>query len=144
MIPVAQIEYVKLPKSSKISRAIPKNRESGSESVFRKKKSPISGDRTSKQSGGKRESGGEKVTITAKVQTKRFSKSIGKGADREKKAGKRAVKELDDVICPFDSLVFLGDLNYRLELPRLEVTACTFLPFSMLSKDACLADTITA
>ena len=24
-------------------------------------------------------------------------------------------------LCPFDSLIFLGDLNYRMELPRLEV-----------------------
>lgn len=135
VIPVAQIEYVKLPKSSKFSGGNQKNRESGSESALRKKKTPISGDRTSKQSGRERESGGEKVTITAKVKTKRISKSISKGVEREKKAGKRTVKEVEDLICPFDSLVFLGDLNYRLELPRLEVTACTILLFSMPSYD---------
>jgi hypothetical protein len=127
VIPVAQIEYVKSPKSSKIRGEIQKNRESASESVLRKKKAPISGDRNSKQSGRKPDSDGGKVTITAKLKTKRISKTIVKGAEKEKRASKRTVKEVEDLICPFDSLVFLGDLNYRLELPRLEVTACTFL-----------------
>jgi hypothetical protein len=123
---VAQIGYVKSTKSSKIRGGIQRNRESVSESVLRSKKAPISGDRNSKQPGGKRDNDGGKVTITAKLKTKRSSKNVVKGTEKEKKAKKRTVKEVEGLICPFDSLVFLGDLNYRLELPRLEVTACTF------------------
>ena len=39
---------------------------------------------------------------------------------------KRKIKNLEVQVplCPFDSLIFLGDLNYRMELPRLEVRAC--------------------
>lgn len=35
--------------------------------------------------------------------------------------------EMEEQPCPFDSLIFLGDLNYRLDLPRLEVRAITLV-----------------
>ena len=36
---------------------------------------------------------------------------------------KRNKEEEEEELCPFDSIIFLGDLNYRLDLPRLEVRA---------------------
>jgi hypothetical protein len=31
-------------------------------------------------------------------------------------------KLYDDIICPYDAIIFLGDFNYRLDIPRLEVS----------------------
>lgn len=51
---------------------------------------------------------------------------IKSGSSSSKSKSKNKIKKSDIQIplCPFDSLIFLGDLNYRMELPRLEVRAC--------------------
>lgn len=53
------------------------------------------------------------------------SKSSNSYSSESKSKSKSKIKKTDIQIplCPFDSLIFLGDLNYRMELPRLEVRA---------------------
>lgn len=46
------------------------------------------------------------------------------GKNEIKRKRKTKNLEVQVPLCPFDSLIFLGDLNYRMELPRLEVKAC--------------------
>lgn len=48
-----------------------------------------------------------------------------KNAAAEKGKKSRGL-DMEEVPCPFDSMIFLGDLNYRLDLPRLEVRASAF------------------
>ena len=65
---------------------------------------------------------------------KNKEKNSGKYKNDKENSGKKKDKDSIDVssrdvqpqLCPFDAVIFLGDLNYRLNLPRLEVRARSY------------------
>lgn len=75
-------------------------------------------------------------TVIAKLKSRSESRNPLSGAAlRRRMNSKNAAAEkgkksrgldMEEVPCPFDSMIFLGDLNYRLDLPRLEVRASAF------------------
>ena len=60
------------------------------------------------------------------IKNKKISSTESRSKSSSCSKSKSKIKKTDIQIplCPFDSLIFLGDLNYRMELPRLEVRAC--------------------
>ena len=59
-----------------------------------------------------------KLKSNVKILTSSSRKSEETKSSRNKKKNEGITEE---ELCPFDSVIFLGDLNYRLDLPRLEV-----------------------
>lgn len=66
----------------------------------------------------------KKLVLPSSKSTKKLSRKLKKGI----KAKPNNEEVLDDSIkqsnvCPFDGIIFMGDFNYRVDLPRLEIEA---------------------
>lgn len=148
MIPVAQIKNCKSnnggyrdiqkgQKGKKIILAVPKFKK---KTLSRQLKETIS--RSESLLGGKK-SVLKKKSVDAtdgKLKSRKINKEENRSLiedseddnDITHESGKNEIKqkrkiknlEVQVPLCPFDSLIFLGDLNYRMDLPRLEVRAC--------------------
>ena len=110
------------PKKNSISRHF-KDSLSNSKSQLGGKKSKLH--RNMKSNKGKNSNSSElDEDIQIKHQNEKKginSRSISKSNSVSKSKMKKS--EVQVPLCLFDSLIFLGDLNYRMELPRLEVRA---------------------